>query len=181
MSVRHSDLRRRHGVEAGARIGRTYAMASGTLESVFLVALWLAPQPRFWTPMGAVLSLGPIVVRVSVPGVLVAAPLLAAGAWLGIMGLRAVGMETADTHEPPSRLRTDGVYGMVRHPQYLGWALAHVGASVLLSASWSLLFTPAVLAIIYAISRAEEVDLLDTFGNEYREYSSRVPMLLPRP
>jgi protein-S-isoprenylcysteine O-methyltransferase Ste14 len=181
LSVRHSDLRRRHGAEGGARLGRAYAAASGTMESVFLVALWLAPQPRSWTPWTVALGLGPLAVRVGPVGLLVAAPLLATGAWLGLAGLRAVGLETADTHEPPSRLRTDGVYGIVRHPQYLGWTLAHVGASVLLSAWWALLFTPALLAIIYAISRAEEADLMETFGDGYGRYVAEVPMLLPRP
>lgn len=181
LSVKRSDLRRRYGAQKGASLGRALAMASGTMESVFLVTLWLAPQPLFRTPMDATISLGPLAARVGPAGVLVAAPLLAAGAWLGLAGLRAVGMEAADTHVPPSRLRTDGVYGVVRHPQYLGWVLAHLGASLLLSATWALLFTPALVVIVHSISRAEEADLVETFGDEYRRYATRVPMLLPRP
>lgn len=181
LSVRHRDLGRRFGPTGGARIARGLALASGTMESVFLFLLWLAPQPRFWTPLGLPLELGPLVVRAGLPGLLLAVPMLAAGAWLGIAGVRAVGMEAADTHEPPPRLVTWGVYAIARHPQYLGWALAHVGASMLLSATWALAFTPGVLAVIYAISRAEEADLVATFGEEYRRYAERVPMLLPRP
>lgn len=180
-SVMHSDLRRRHGPARGASIGRAYAMASGTMESIFLVALWLAPQARFWLPVGTEVVLGPIDLRVSLPGVLVGAPLLAAGAWLGLRGLALVGMRTADTHETPSRLRTEGVYSAVRHPQYLGWVLAHVGVSVLLSALWALLATPLVVVIVLVISRAEEQDLVEAFGDEYVAYAARVPMLLPRP
>jgi protein-S-isoprenylcysteine O-methyltransferase Ste14 len=38
-----------------------------------------------------------------------------------------------------------------------------------------------MLVIIHAISRAEEADLMEAFGDGYRDHVARVPMLLPRP
>jgi protein-S-isoprenylcysteine O-methyltransferase Ste14 len=90
-------------------------------------------------------------------------------------------MRVAETHSTPGGFVTTGVYSLVRHPQYLGWLLAHVGASILASAQASLLFTPVLVAVVYVISRAEEVDLSEAFGDEYRRYQEKVPMLLPWP
>jgi protein-S-isoprenylcysteine O-methyltransferase Ste14 len=77
------------------------------------------------------------------------------------------------------RLVTDGVYGVIRHPSYLGllinalgWALAfRSGVGVLLTA----LLIPPLLARI----RAEETLLRAHFGGEYEQYSQRTSRLIP--
>jgi protein-S-isoprenylcysteine O-methyltransferase Ste14 len=77
------------------------------------------------------------------------------------------------------RLVTDGVYGLIRHPSYLGllinalgWALAfRSGVGVLLTA----LLIPPLLARI----RAEETLLRAHFGGEYEQYSQRTSRLIP--
>jgi protein-S-isoprenylcysteine O-methyltransferase Ste14 len=77
------------------------------------------------------------------------------------------------------RLVTDGVYGVIRHPSYLGllinalgWALAfRSGVGVLLTA----LLIPPLLARI----RAEERLLRAHFGDEYERYSQRTSRLIP--
>ncbi|MFQ6126149.1 MAG: methyltransferase family protein [Candidatus Heimdallarchaeota archaeon] len=51
---------------------------------------------------------------------------------------------------------TTGVYSIVRHPQYFGWILAHIGISVILSVQYSMLFTPVLVALIYLISKKED-------------------------
>jgi protein-S-isoprenylcysteine O-methyltransferase Ste14 len=85
----------------------------------------------------------------------------------------------AETHRA-ERVVTTGVYSVVRHPQYLGGLLAHLGISVLLSAWYSLLFTPLVVLLNYLIAWKEEVELVREFGMEYEEYRMTVPMLIPR-
>ena len=72
-----------------------------------------------------------------------------------------------------------GVYSIVRHPQYLGGILAHIGFSFLFSALSSLFATPLVIVLIYIISGKEEKELTKEFGSEYRDYQKKVPMLLP--
>ncbi len=79
------------------------------------------------------------------------------------------------------RLLTRGAYAVVRHPAYSGICLVWLGLAVAFA-------SPAVLAIasLYAIPiyvlylRTEESMMLDSFGDEYREYRRRVPMLIPR-
>ncbi|WP_046866262.1 methyltransferase family protein [Microvirga massiliensis] len=81
--------------------------------------------------------------------------------------------------QPGHRLVTRGVYGVIRHPSYLGllinslgWALAfRAGAGVLLTA----LLVPPLLARI----RAEEMLLRTHFGAEYDAYCSRTRRLIP--
>src|SRR6516162_8235057 len=76
-------------------------------------------------------------------------------------------------------LVTSGVYGVIRHPSYLGllvnslgWALAfRSGVGVLLTA----LLIPPLLARI----RAEERLLRAQFGDTYDAYRSRTSRLLP--
>ena len=177
LSVGHSRLVAAHGVEAGLRRGRLYGAASGALESVCLVGLWISPQSALPAPP-LDSSLAFLGFRVWTVNLLVSLPFLVAGAWLGLSGLMAVGMRVAETHSTPGGLVTTGVYSLVRHPQYLGWLLAHVGASILASAQASLLFTPVLVAVVYLISRAEEADLSEAFGDEYRRYQKKVPMLI---
>lgn len=181
-SVDHAGLARRFGERWGGAVADALGEASGTMEMLFLLWLWLAPQPRSELPLASGSpSLVVAWLGVDLAGALVAAPLVAAGAYLGVAGVRAVGMRVADTHALPAELRTTGVYGLVRHPQYLGWALSHVGMSLLLGASYAMLFTPVLLAVIWTISRGEERDLSGRFGQAYEGYRARVPMLLPLP
>jgi protein-S-isoprenylcysteine O-methyltransferase Ste14 len=81
--------------------------------------------------------------------------------------------------QPGHRLVTSGVYGVIRHPSYLGllinsfgWGLAfRSGVGVLLAA----LLVPPVIARI----RAEERLLRAEFGGEYEAYCSRTWRLVP--
>jgi protein-S-isoprenylcysteine O-methyltransferase Ste14 len=81
--------------------------------------------------------------------------------------------------QPGHRLVTSGVYGVIRHPSYLGllanalgWALAfRSGAGVLLTA----LMVPPVVARI----RAEEALLRAHFGVEYDAYRRRTSRMIP--
>ena len=97
----------------------------------------------------------------------------------GIKGVAETTLKVAETHRP-DRIVTTGVYSIVRHPQYLGGLLAHIGVSFLLCALYSLLATPLIVTLIYFISRKEEDELTKEFGEEYAGYKKKVPMLLPR-
>jgi protein-S-isoprenylcysteine O-methyltransferase Ste14 len=110
---------------------------------------------------------------------LIFAPFFVMGAWFGIKGVTETTLKVAETHRPV-RIVTTGVFSIVRHPQYLGGLLAHLGVSFLLSALYSILATPLIVTLIYLISRKEESELTREFGKEYIEYKKRVPRLLPR-
>ena len=68
-----------------------------------------------------------------------------------------------------------GLYGVIRHPLYLGWMLAYV-ALVLFAQHWLELFVAMVgIASVTFISEQEERRMLAKFGDEYARYMQRVP------
>jgi len=181
MSVEHLSLQRRYGAEKGRRIGEILGLVSGWGFFSFWMGLWLSPQPRFTIPYLHAPSIHVPSVDFTIPiaHLLVSLPFLLSGVWLGIGGLREVTLRVAETHRA-ERVVTTGVYSIVRHPQYLGGLLAHVGASFLLSAWFSLASTPLMVLLNYLVSRKEEEELVREFGEEYEEYRGRVPMFIPQ-
>ncbi len=69
---------------------------------------------------------------------------------------------------------------MVRHPQYTGIFLALFGEGVV---HWPTVFSltafPIVVIAYTLLARKEEQQMIEKFGDEYREYRRRTPMFLP--
>ncbi len=93
------------------------------------------------------------------------------------------------------RLLTSGLYGKVRHPQYLGFIVMTWGVSAV-SVIWRhtggrqfasdvlgyLLNYWVVVALAYVVlAFLEERYLLKTHAQEYKEYKQEVPFLFPVP
>ena len=80
-----------------------------------------------------------------------------------------------------NRLVTDGLYSLVRHPQYTGLFIGIFGEGVV---HWPTLFSvglfPVIVFAYVMLARSEEKRVLKEFGEEYREYMERVPMFIPR-
>jgi protein-S-isoprenylcysteine O-methyltransferase Ste14 len=95
------------------------------------------------------------------------------------MGAREVTLKVAETHKV-EKIITTGVYSYIRHPQYFGGVLAHIGFSLLLSSYLSLIITPLIIFLNIFLSWKEEKELLKEFGDDYREYKKKVPMFIPK-
>lgn len=180
-SVEHLRLQEKYGRERGIRVGEAYGIASGYLFFLSWAGMWFSPQPRFALPFPKPQTIIIPYVDFSIPltHLLISTPFLLAGAWFGIGGVKEVTLRVAETHRS-ERIVSTGVYSIVRHPQYLGGLLAHVGFSFLLSALYSLISTPLVVAYAFLIARKEEEELVREFGSEYEDYSRKVPMFIPR-
>ena len=74
---------------------------------------------------------------------------------------------------------TGGAFSVVRHPIYLGAILAYACMISLTLSLASAAFLIIIIAFYYLISKYEEKLLTQRFGEEYREYMRRVPMLFP--
>jgi len=81
-----------------------------------------------------------------------------------------------------NRLATDGLYALVRHPQYSGLFLGLFGEGVV---HWPTVFSitvfPLIVLAYVMLARREEKNVLEAFGDEYRAYQQQVPRFFPRP
>ncbi len=181
LSVEHLKLQEKFGKEKGTRIGEICGLISGWGLFFFWMGIWFSPQPKFIVPILHNLTALLSVDGFSIPlvHVIIGVPILVPGAWLAINGVKDVTLKAAEIHRTEKIVIT-GAYSIVRHPQYLGGLLAHIGISFLLSALYSLLLTPLMIVLIYIISRKEEKELIREFTKEYQNYENRVPMLIPR-
>ncbi|MFN8589067.1 MAG: isoprenylcysteine carboxylmethyltransferase family protein [Candidatus Eisenbacteria bacterium] len=78
-------------------------------------------------------------------------------------------------------LETSGLYGVVRHPGYLGALLANLGCALAFGSALALPLLALMFAAQLARIRAEEALMAARFGDAWRTYSRRTGALLPRP
>lgn len=102
--------------------------------------------------------------------------LLVSAGYLARTGLKTV---FGEIREEPSVIRK-GVFGIVRHPIYLGAILFYSGLLVLTLSIIAVGIWILIIAFYYFISKHEEKLLLEKFGKNYEEYKKEVPMLIPR-
>lgn len=76
-------------------------------------------------------------------------------------------------------LITSGVYGIVRHPMYLGAILLFI-AMVCFLPHWIMLLLSAInVIIVYRFMIEGDAQNINKFGSEYREYTRVVPRANP--
>ena len=174
LSVEHIKLEREYGEAKGRRIGDILSYISGWGFFVFWAGIWFSPQPRFTVFADWEIVVPLVNFPLPLLHLIVFVPLFLTGAWLGIAGVRETGLKVAETHRT-QRVVSSGVYSVIRHPQYLGGLLAHLGLSFLLSAWFSMLSTPLLIFLIYLMSEKEETELIKEFGDEYKASRKECP------
>lgn len=100
-------------------------------------------------------------------------------AFVGI-GLFAEGWRELYRAQQENRLATDGLYGLVRHPQYTGLFIGLFGEGVV---HWPTIFSitlfPIIVIAYTLLAYREERHMLERFGDEYRIYREHVPAFFP--
>jgi protein-S-isoprenylcysteine O-methyltransferase Ste14 len=105
----------------------------------------------------------------SVGGVLRLAPVF-------VLGRRFSGLVAI---QEGHRLVTGGIYGVIRHPSYLGLLIGVLGWGLAFRAVVGVVIAALMLPVVLARIKAEERLLSETFGAEYEAYRARTFRLLP--
>jgi protein-S-isoprenylcysteine O-methyltransferase Ste14 len=95
-----------------------------------------------------------------------------------LFGMRQVWLHARGEEYTSLPFRTPLLYSRVRHPLYLGWALAFWATPTMTVGH--LLFAAAMTGYMMLAAVFEERDLVAHFGRQYAEYRQRVPMFVPR-
>jgi protein-S-isoprenylcysteine O-methyltransferase Ste14 len=153
----------------------TYVLISG-LVTIVLMWQWRAIDFTIW-------NVEQPIMRGFLWGLFVLGWLLVPGASLMInhfdlFGLRQVWLYVQERPYTSLSFRTPFLYDRVRHPLYLGWALAFWAIPTMTLGH--LLFASTMTLYMAVAAHIEERDLIGFFGEEYRSYRRRVPMFIPR-
>jgi protein-S-isoprenylcysteine O-methyltransferase Ste14 len=81
--------------------------------------------------------------------------------------------------QPGHRLVTGGIYGVIRHPSYLGLFVNALGWGLAFRSVLGVVIALLMLFVILARIESEERLLSETFGAEYDVYRARTWRLIP--
>jgi len=93
-----------------------------------------------------------------------------------ILGRRFSGLVAI---QPGHTLVTNGVYGVVRNPSYLGMLVSSLGWALAFRSWVGVLLAALLIPPLVGRMRAEEKLLRRHFGSEYDVYCARTPRLIP--
>ncbi|NPV57279.1 MAG: isoprenylcysteine carboxylmethyltransferase family protein [Anaerolineae bacterium] len=159
--------------EAGRRYYRLFFIVMAVITSLPLVALpaWLPDARLYAIPMPwlALTRLGQLA------GLAILVTGLMQTGMLPFLGLDVI--LSANKGNLPPHMVTTGMYRWVRHPLYFGSLLI---IWLMPDMSWNLLALDIGLTVYLAVGAwFEERKLLVEFGEAYRQYRQRTPMLFP--
>ena len=84
-------------------------------------------------------------------------------------------VEPGSTYMEATRVLEEGLFRLVRHPQYLGYIFLNL-TFMAASQHWlPLVLGAGAILFFYIHAVQEEKGLLERFGQEYRSYMERVP------
>ena len=101
---------------------------------------------------------------------------------LGIRTTRSLGANLTDTvvTRRDHTLVTSGPFRYVRHPYYVSTALVFV-ANALMTANWFIALAGfSAVALLVIRTSTEEANLVERFGDDYRNYMARTGRFFPR-
>jgi protein-S-isoprenylcysteine O-methyltransferase Ste14 len=172
--VRRSIRKRLRQVVHERYVTAVYTIASGLLLMT-LVVFWQRVAPEILVPPMWVRWLLRAAALAAVAGIFWG--ILALGS-LDPFGLGPIRDHLRDTRTPPQPFTIRGPYRWVRHPLYFFYLVIIWGFPI--PTIDRLLFNTLWTVWIVVGTVLEERDLVLDFGETYRSYQRRVPMLIPR-
>jgi protein-S-isoprenylcysteine O-methyltransferase Ste14 len=95
-----------------------------------------------------------------------------------LFGTRQVWLHLRSRNYEPLPFQVAWFYKHVRHPLYIGWAIAFWATPTMTVGH--LLFAGVLTGYMALAALVEERDLIAHFGHQYDHYRRRVPMFIPR-
>jgi protein-S-isoprenylcysteine O-methyltransferase Ste14 len=110
--------------------------------------------------------------------------LLAAVGWFELQYWKQLSIATVagvqELSGTKGKLLRDGIYGMVRHPRYVSAGLGLLSNALFVNYLGLYLLLLLLIPFGSALLMLEERELVERFGDEYRQYQRDVPQLIPR-
>ena len=121
------------------------------------------------------------------PLVVLGAALAAAAIFIGVKRKKYLTMrilagvpEVETEVEKRGKLLEEGPYALVRHPRYVEITLATFAYTAIANYVGCWILAILTIPVIHLVVILEERELVDRFGDAYREYAARVPRYFPR-
>lgn len=151
----------------------TYVLIS-SLTLLILMAFWQPLPATLWSVSGTAAA-ALYAVNLMAWGLAIAATFMINH--FDLFGLKQAWLHLVERTAEPDAFTTRFAYRFVRHPLQAGifFGLWIVPGMTL----GHLILSAGLTAYILAGTRLEERDLITTFGDQYRQYRQRVPMLIP--
>ncbi len=89
------------------------------------------------------------------------------------------GVQKGKSYIRTTKLVEKGPYAIIRHPQYLGGILFTISITLWTQLWVSLILSIIILVLTYQWTYAEDKNLIDKFGEDYKKYKEKVPRLNP--
>jgi protein-S-isoprenylcysteine O-methyltransferase Ste14 len=158
--VRIKDSWRPHGAYLGFMVS-LFSEMYGFPLTVYLLSGATYGNPQF-------------VLYVFAYGQLIGSPLVIGGLLLIYKGWKEIVFKRGTV------LVTEGIYTVVRHPQYLGFLLMTLGQFVVWPTIPTAIVWPLLAILYFRQAKREEAVLSEKFGERFQEYARKTPMFLPR-
>lgn len=99
------------------------------------------------------------------------------GIWPIIIFKRKGGVSKGESYINTQEIVIEGLYGILRHPQYLSLILLSLGITLLNQSLISLILTVFIIILTYQWTLSEDKRLIEKFGDKYKQYKAKVPRL----
>jgi protein-S-isoprenylcysteine O-methyltransferase Ste14 len=104
--------------------------------------------------------------------------------WLELQYWQQISISTLvgipELSQQKGKLLREGIYGVVRHPRYLSAGIGLIVNALIVNYAGMYVLLILVIVPGYFMLILEERELVERFGDAYREYQRDVPQLLPR-
>jgi protein-S-isoprenylcysteine O-methyltransferase Ste14 len=109
-------------------------------------------------------------------------------AWMVVMGLSLLFLVAGYillskgwrlVHNAKGKLCTEGVYSLVRHPQYTGLFMVIIGFLIQWPTLLTVLMAPILIYGYVRLAKSEEQSMISQFGEQYTSYAQKAPTFFP--